>query len=493
MKKIFVFFCLSLSGFFGECPPMAFADSPITLQPLSPDKWNGATARHLLERAGFGGTPQDVAQLARLTPLQAVQTLVRYQRVPDTPLAFEPSPSHDEGLEPFASSRPAATDLAMATGKSLGVQIKPAGNRRLQQVADRYLYWVRASKLETDRLAYWWANRMLTSPRPLQEKLTLFWHGHFATSEEKVHDFRKMQLQNETLRQHANGNFRDLLLAVAKDPAMLAYLDASANIKGAPNENFAREVMELFSMGVGYYTESDIREAARAFTGWNYSNLNFVVNAAQHDDGPKTVLGHTGNFDGEQIIDILLAQPATADFIAGKLYRYFVREALSPELQKQLGQILRDKNYDIGTFMETLLLSNDFYSEASRRTRIKPPVELMISTYKKMELASVPGIPDFNDQTELLGQKLFFPPNVAGWANGRSWITPGLLLARGNVIYDTVFPPIDFIAMDRVPKSMYQIGPVADKLARGMDVTTATLPEGKNIGDESVSKQVGRR
>ena len=467
---------------------VAHADYQPALQAIAAEKWTAVHARHLLERAGFGSTPQDVAQFAGMTPAQAVQTLVRYQRIADPSPAFEPSASHDDGLEPFATSRPAATDLAKATGASLGVQIKPAGNRRLQQVADRYLYWVRASKLETDRLGYWWANRMLNTPRPLQEKLTLFWHGHFATSEEKVRDFRKLQLQNETLRRHANGNFRDLLIAVSKDPAMLAYLDASANIKGAPNENFAREVMELFTMGVGNYTESDIREAARAFTGWNYRNLQFVVNAAQHDDGIKKLLGRSGNFDGEQIIDILLAQPVTADFIAGKLYRYFVRETLTPDLQKAWGRVLRDKNYDVGAFMETLLLSNDFYSEASRGTRIKPPVELLISTYKKMALASVPGIPDFNDQTELLGQKLFFPPNVAGWANGRSWITPGLLLARGNVIYDTVFPPIDFVAMDRVPKAMYQIVPVGDKLARGMDVTTATLPEGKNIGEEAMPK-----
>ena len=492
MKQLVKFSVICLASFLIAHGPAAFADNLAALQPVSPGKWNAAMAQHLLERAGFGGTPQEVAQLARLTPTEAVQSLVRYQRIPDTGLPFQMSSSHDAGLEPFASSRPAATDLAKAAGKSLGVEVKPAGNRRLQQVADRYLYWVRASRLETDRLAYWWANRMLTTPRPLQEKLTLFWHGHFATSEEKVHDVRKMQLQNDTLRSHANGNFRDLLIAVAKDPAMLAYLDAAVNIKGAPNENFAREVMELFTMGVGNYTESDIKETARAFTGWNSDNLRFVVNTAQHDNDAKFVLGRRGNFDGEQVIDILLAQPATANYIAGKLYRYFVREDLSTDLQKQLGRLLRDKGYDIGAFMETLLLSVDFYSGASRASRIKPPVELLISTYKKMELAAVPGIPDFNDQTEFLGQKLFFPPNVAGWANGRSWITPGLLLARGNAIYDTVFPPIDFIAPDRVPKSMYQIIPVADKLARGMDVTTATLPEGKAGTETSMPKSADR-
>ena len=484
--------CMLLgAGLTGLCFSAA-ADNSLALQALPASQWNADKARHLLERAGFGATPQEVARFAAMTPQQAVNTLVRYQSTPDSFTPFEDSGSHDDGLEPFASSRPAATDLANASGESLGVKVKPAGNRRVQQVADRYLYWLRASRLETHRLGYWWANRMLTTPRPFQEKLTLFWHGHFATSEEKVHDYRKLLIQNETMRLHANGKFRDLMLAVAKDPAMLAFLDAGVNVKGAPNENFAREIMELFTMGVGNYTETDIKEAARAFTGWNYDRLKFLVNPAQHDDSVKTVLGQTGRFDGEQVIDILLAQPATADFIAAKLYRYFVREDLSPELKTQLGRVLRDSGYDIASFMETLLLSQDFYSPASTATRIKPPVELLISTYKKMELKAVPGIPDFNEQTEMLGQKLFYPPNVAGWAHGRSWITPGLLLARGNVIYDTVYPPIDFIAPDRAPNGLYQILTVADKLAQGMDVTTATQPEGKTMGDMSMSMQADR-
>ena len=282
------------------------------------------------------------------------------------------------------------------------------------------------------------------------------------------------------------------MVAVAKDPAMLAFLDAGVNLKGAPNENFAREIMELFTMGVGNYSEQDIKEAARAFTGWNYQGLNFVINPSQHDDGLKTVLNQTGRFNGEQVIDILLAQPVTAEYIAGKLYRYFVREDLSPALQQTLGKLLRDNRYDIAVFMETVLMSKDFHSDDSVATRIKPPVELVISTYKKMGLKAVPGIPDFNEQTELLGQKLFYPPNVAGWAHGRSWITPGLLLARGNVIYDTVFPPIDFMAADRVPNGLYQINPVADKLAQGQDITTATKPVGKDMGEMSMSNQGDR-
>lgn len=462
------------------------------LQPLPKREWNYERAQHLLERAGFGATPKEIAQLAKLTPAQAVRSLVRYENTPDKFKPFEDSGSHDAGLEPFAASRPAATDLAKATGQALGVKVKPEGNRQVQQVADRYLYWLRASRLETHRLSYWWANRMLTSPRPYQEKMTLFWHGHFATTEEKVRDYRKLQVQNNLLRQHANGKFRTLMVAVAKDPAMLAFLDAAANLKGAPNENFAREIMELFSMGVGNYTEQDIREAARAFTGWNYQGLKFVINPAHHDDGLKTVLNQTGKFNGEQVIDILLAQPITAEYLAGKLYRYFVREDLSPQYQQQLGKLLRYSHYDIAVFMETVLLSKDFYSEATVATRIKPPIELLISTYKKMGLKTVPGLPDFNQQSEMLGQKLFYPPNVAGWAHGRSWITPGLLLARGNVIYDTVYPPIDFVAPDRVPNGLYQITSVADQLAQGQDITTATKPVGKNMGEMSMSNQGDR-
>ena len=449
-------------------------------------EWNRDHAAHLLERAGFGGTPAEVERFSKMTPASAVRTLVRYQSTRQSLPPFEASGAFDPGLDPFSPSRPAATDKAKAEGEALGVKIKPQGNRRLQQVADRYLYWLRVSKLESQRIGYWWANRMLVTQRPLEEKMTLFWHGHFATSDEKVRDYRKMLKQNEMLCAKATGNFRDLLISVAQDPAMLAYLDAAVNVKGAPNENFAREIMELFSMGVGNYSEEDIREAARAFTGWNYRGLDFVINPAQHDDGMKVVLGQHGKFDGVQVIDIILSKPVTAEFIAAKLYRYFVREDISPQMRTKLGKLLRDHKYEIAPFLEALFLSQDFYCDASVGTRIKPPVELVVSTFRKMGLREIPGMPDFNDLTDSMGQKLLFPPNVAGWASGKSWITPGLLLVRGNFVYDTVFPPIDFVATDRVPDERYGIVPVADKLAMGLDVTTATKPDGKEVTSMSM-------
>ncbi|MFZ9255724.1 MAG: DUF1800 domain-containing protein [Burkholderiaceae bacterium] len=486
MNSLIRIVCALLLMVVSAIPWAGPADWQDQLSQIPAKDWSRAHAAHLLERAGFGGTPSELERFSTMSPVMAVRTLVRYQSVRQSLPPFEASGAFDPGLDPFSPSRPAATEKAKAEGEALGVKVKPQGNRRLQQVADRYLYWLRVSKLESQRIGYWWANRMLVTQRPLEEKMTLFWHGHFATSDEKVRDYRKMLKQNEMLRAKATGNFRDLLIAVAQDPAMLAYLDAAVNVKGAPNENFAREIMELFSMGVGNYTEEDIREAARAFTGWNYQGLNFVINPAQHDDGSKTVLGERGRFDGVQVIDIILSKPVTAEFIATKLYRYFVREEISPEMRVKLGQLLRDNKYEIAPFLEALFLSKDFYAEASVGTRIKPPVELVVSTYRKMGLREIPGIPDFNELTDAMGQKLLFPPNVAGWASGKSWITPGLLLVRGNFVYDTVFPPIDFVAKDRVPDDRYGIVPVADKLAMGVDITTATKPDGKEVTSMSM-------
>jgi uncharacterized protein (DUF1800 family) len=468
----------------------AAADNAGDLSPIDPKEWNYAKAAHLLERAGFGGTPEEVARYAAMTPEAAVRHLVRNKDVPNPLPAFDESDIHDPGLEPFPVSRPAATDRAKETGESMGVKVKPAGNRRLQPVADKFFYWLRASRLETHRMSYWWANRMLVTQRPLEEKMALFWHGHFANSEEKIRDYRKLLKQVQLFQEKGTGNFRDLMISVAQDPAMLAFLDAGVNVKGAPNENFAREIMELFTMGVGNYTEKDIREAARAFTGWNYNDLTFVIDPARHDDSVKNVLGQSGNYDGVEVIDVILAQPVTADYLGTKIYRYFVRQEITPELRKQLGAVLRDSKYELAPLLETIFLSKDFYSAASTGTRIKPPVELVVGTYRKMGLQEVPGVPDFNDVTESLGQKLFYPPTVAGWANGKSWITPGLLLTRGNFAYDIVFPDINFLPPDRYPGGDYQIAVVNDKLAQGYDVTSATKPEAKEV--TSMSMQADR-
>lgn len=480
---------ISVAGMLAVMPPlMANADAKDgallgpgpdnwheDMTPISASDWSFDRAAHLLERAGFGGTPEDVERFAAMTPEQAVDYLVNYEEVDNSHLKpFDPSGIHDPGLVDFPPSRPATTKLAKETGEALGVKVKPAGNRPLQPVVNKFFYWLRASMLETRRVAYWWGDRMLTTQRPLEEKMTLFWHGHFATSEAKVREYRRMLKQNETFRHHATGSFRDLLIAVAQDPAMLYFLDAGVNVKGAPNENFAREIMELFTMGVGNYTEKDIREAARAFTGWNARDLTFIVNDEQHDGGEKTVLGQTGNFDGVQVIDIILEHPATARFLSAKIYRYLVSEELSPELNEKIGAILRDNNYQLKPLLRTLFLSRNFYGPAAMGTHIKSPVQLVVSTYKNLGLSELPGNPDFNETTTALGQTLFWPPTVAGWAQGRSWITPGLLLERGNYVQGVLFPNINFIPHDRYPSDP-TVRAVHDRIQGGADITSATV------------------
>ncbi len=452
------------------------------LSPIASSEWGYDRAAHLLERAGFGGTPEDIERLAAMTPEQAVRHLVHYESIDNSHLQpFDESGVHDPGLVPFPPSRPATTQLAKENGEAIGVKVKASGNRRLQPVVNKFFYWLRASMLETRRVSYWWANRMLNTNRPLEEKMALFWHGHFATSEAKVRDYRKMLLQNETFRRHATGNFRDLVVAVAQDPAMLYFLDAGVNVKGAPNENFAREIMELFTMGVGNYTEKDIREAARAFTGWNSDDLTFVVNTSQHDDGTKSFLGNQGGFDGVKVIDLIMAQAVTAEFMTAKLYGYLVRQELSTALNGKLAAILRDNNYDMKPLLQTVFLSRDFFSPASMGTHIKSPTELVVSTYKKLGVDEVPGIPDFNLVVAALGQDLFWPPTVAGWAHGRSWITPGLLLERGNFARAVLFPDIDFIPRDRYQASL-MLREVHARIKQGLDITSATLPGYGNGG-----------
>ena len=452
------------------------------LDPIQPADWDRARAKHLLNRAGFGGTPEEIDRLATLTPVEAVRRIIDYEKVENGDLpAFEHSGVYDPTLKVFPPSRPATTRKAETTGEAIGVRVKPGGSRRMQPVVDRFFFWLRATALETRRVAAWWADRMVSTDRPLQEKMALFWHGHFATGADKVRDYRKMLVQLELFHQKGTGNFRELLIAVAQDPAMLVFLDAGQNVKGAPNENFGREVMELFTMGVGNYSEHDIREAARAFTGWTNDDLRFKLDEAKHDTGEKEFLGRRGNFDGVDILNIILDQKVTANFIAGKIYRYFVRDDLSPVLQERLGAVLRENDYELKPLLRTIFLSRDFYSEPSVGTRIKGPVDLIVSMCRELGVKRLPGVPDFNSACGELGQVLLNPPTVAGWAQGRSWITPGMLLARGNLARQMLLPDmINFVDPNLDPGP--QIREVNNRILRGMSVTAATSEENPGTG-----------
>ena len=452
------------------------------LEPLAEAEFGYEQAAHLLERAGFGGTPAQVEELVSLGLKGAVSRLVDYEQVDDSDLLpFDESGIWDVGMDPFPASRAQAVRIGRRDGRALGVDVLSEGaSRPLQPVVDKFFYGLRSNVLETRRLALWWGERMVTTPRPLEEKMTLFWHDHFATSEVKVRDVRKMHLQNRTLRAHATGDFRSLVLAVMRDPAMLVYLDNRENVKDHPNENFGRELLELFTMGLNdlgnasNYTEQDIREASRAFTGWTNDVLDFRFDAELHDDGAKTFLGREGNLGGEEVLDIILEQPATAEFIAGKLFRYLVREDLAPALQVELGRRLRESGYELKALLRTILSSRDFYSPPSVATQIKSPVQLVVSTYRKLGAATAPTVPDMNSLTGRLGQQLLYPPNVAGWAGGRTWITPATLLERGNAMRSVLFPPglEEFGHPDRRMPGIYR--QVGERLAQGMSITAAT-------------------
>jgi uncharacterized protein (DUF1800 family) len=413
------------------------------LAPISRADWNYDRAAHLLAHAGFGGTPAEIQKLADAGFEHAVHSLIHYESIPNPRLQpFVESGLWDSTLNSFPESRPEATDRALKSGASMGIAVKPSGNRPVQPVSDRFFYWLRATMLETRRLGYWWANRMAQTTHPLEEKMALMWHGHFATHENKVRDYRKMIQQIDLFERYATGNVRELTIKVAQNPAMLYFLDAQYNVKGAANENFAREVMELFTMGVGNYSEKDVREGARAFTGWYFDNLTFKIDPAKHDDGPKTFLGKTGNFDGVDAVNIIFEQPVTAEYLAAKIYRFLVREELSPELRTKLGAVLRDNKYDVKPLLAAIFSSKDFYSEASYGAHIKGPVEHIVAMMKHLGADEIPGVPDFNQATIAMGQHLLNPPSVAGWAGGKAWITPGLLIARGNVARDVLIPDI---------------------------------------------------
>ena len=464
--------------------PAAWAND---LSPIAASDWSYDRAAHLIERAGFGATPAEIERLAAMSPRQAVDSLVDYESIGSTLAPFDESGIWDPGMDPFPPSRAEAVRLARERGEGLGEKMLPVGTqRRLQPVVDKFFYSLTANQIETQRLGLWWANRMLATPRPLEEKLTLFWHGHFATGENKVRDYRMMLRQNLMFRANASGRLQDLLVGILKDPAMLVYLDNGENVKAHPNENFGRELLELFTMGVGNYTEHDVREAARAFTGWTNDVLTFKFDAAQHDFSDKTFLSTTGPLDGGNIIDTILKQPVTGEFVAAKLYRYFVREDVSASAKTDLGRSFRESGYQIKPLLKRIFLSKDFYAPPSYATQIKSPVHLVVSTYRKMGLHEIPTIPDFGRMTAALGQSLFDPPNVAGWAGGRTWITPSTLLQRGNLFRDVLFPDVkNFRPPDRVMSPTDTR--VGERLAMGMNITEATRE-----GDAESNKMVDR-
>lgn len=288
---------------------------------------------------------------------------------------------------------------------------------------------------DPQRLKAAWLYRMTFSPHPLEERLTLFWHNHFATSQAKVNGLALMQRQNAIFRRHALGRFGSMVEEIAFDPAMLVWLDAGTNQKGQPNENLARELFELFTLGVGNYTEKDIKEAARALTGWTIREGEAVFDMSRHDESEKTILGQTGRFTAGDVVRIALSQPACAKFLVRKLFREFISETVEPsdEMLAPLVQGYRLRDYDTAWLIEAMLSSWVFYSPASIRQKIKSPVDFVVGTIRSLEGQASPV--KMAEALDKMGQSLFHPPSVKGWDGGTAWINSTRLLVRQNLAF----------------------------------------------------------
>jgi uncharacterized protein (DUF1800 family) len=354
--------------------------------PSAGSAWSLQKAGHLFRRAAFGATWSELQTALKDGPDQTIDRLLKESLEQKT---------FDQQTKPLAES------------------IREANNGQQARA--------------------WWLYRMLYSPEPLREKLTLFWHNHFATSNAKVNNAGFMFGQYELMRRHALSSFRELLQDMSKDPAMLVWLDTSQSKKGKPNENYARELMELFSLGIGHYTEKDIREAARAFTGWEIKSGKAAFNKSEHDEGEKTVLGKKGNWSGSDIVRICLDQQSAPYFIVSKLFRFLVSESIpaSPELLQPLADHFHESDYNFGSLVEKVLRSNLFFSPQAYRSRVKPPVDFALGIVHALEGRI--GTVALAQALESLGQNVFYPPSVKGWDGGAVWLNGQTLLFRQNL------------------------------------------------------------
>jgi uncharacterized protein (DUF1800 family) len=357
-------------------------------------------ARHLLNRTGFDAQLREIDEYARLTRREGVERLLAGA----TAQARTPAPAW---VKEWTDPR-----IVRAMGE---------GERRA---------FVRLQVERALELKSWWLAEMLATPSPLTERMTLFWHNHFTSSVQKVRSPALMYRQNVLLRRHALGNFGELLHAVSRDPAMLVYLDSATNRRGQPNENFARELMELFTLGEGKYSEQDIKEAARAFTGWSLDldTGEFRFRQGMHDYGKKIVLGRPVD-TGDEVLDVLLAQPATAQYVAARLWREFVSPQPQPDELARVAAAFRASGYDVRATLRALLLTPAFWAPQNRGALIKSPTDLVVGTMRQFRIEVSDPLP-FVFLMRSLGQDLLSPPNVKGWPGGEAWINSTTLLAR---------------------------------------------------------------
>ncbi|HYO07503.1 MAG TPA: DUF1800 domain-containing protein [Tepidisphaeraceae bacterium] len=386
------------------------------IKPSSDAPFDAVKAAHLLNRAGFGGTPQEIEKVLALGPIDAVDWL----------LDFPDAPAEEQ-------SQTDVPDLSSIEGYPKNfreIQLKQRGMTPEERQAFRQQL-MRDNRQAVTATAAWWLRRMAGGPHPLQEKLTLFWHGHFTTSAKDERAALLMWNQNELLRRNAAGNFRQFVRQISRDPAMLDYLNNQQNRKKAPNENYARELMELFTLGIGHYTEQDIREAARAFTGWAHDGEEYIFRRYDHDDGEKTFFGRKGDLNGDDVIEIILQHPVCAKYIAGKLFRFFAYEEVEPPVVDSLAEQLREARWDLRPLLRTIFTSGAFYGPKAIGSQVKSPIQLVVGTVRQLGI-DLPQAGIVRASLNQMGQVPLEPPNVKGWPGGRAWINTSTLFVRYN-------------------------------------------------------------
>ncbi len=411
-----------------------------------PGRWDALMAAHLLRRAGFGGTLDEIASFTQAGPSKAVAQIINYQNVrDDLPyVQFGELTAPDAGrgtVGPNGQMRPPLQQEIM--------QALPQDDKKaLQQIQQA------AQRAKDEEIRLWWLDRMVRTKRPLEEKMTLFLHGLLVKPEQTVRNSYFLYQQNLLYRRYATGNFRALIHEVSRDPAMLAFLNNNQNVKDHPNENYARELMELFTMGIGNYTETDVKESARSFTGWTNVGDQFVARQGQHDAGMKTFLGRTGNWDGDDIVDIIFTETAAPTHLATRLIKFFAADDPSDDIVSQLTAVVRRNNFEIKPVLQTLFASQWFYSQDVMYRQIKSPVQLVVGALRSLGVSILQPQQVVN-ALRLMGQDLFDAPTVKGWDGGRAWINTSTLFARYNL-------PA-YLGTGRLPTSSKQAAPTDAK------------------------------
>lgn len=403
-----------------------------TLKKFDASKFDESKAQHLLNRAGFGGTEKQISILAKMGLDKAVEYIVEYSRVKDPSPVRAKDFDNDIMRPPTRAERDAMSKARNSGDEAVVEKIRQERQRRQ-----------RADRKQIAEMEEWWLKRLIETPRPLEEKLTLFWHGHFATGYRTIENSFHMYQQNAFFRTHAMGNFKeDLVRGIVHDPAMIQYLNNHQNKKDSPNENLARELMELFTLGEGEgYTEDDIKEGARALTGYTFEDDAFSFQSRQHDDGVKTIFGRPGQFDGDDFVDLIFSRPSASTFVLWKLYRFFINDlphGATPESTKyvsQLASVFKRNNWKIKSVMKAMLLSEHFYDEKNIHSIIKSPIQLVVQAMRTINPPDRKKIlRTLSLATNLMGQKLFAPPSVKGWDGGRAWISTSTLFMRQNIL-----------------------------------------------------------